>query len=63
MFRQSSTAPPDADGSPTHRRADLILEIDPNAGLETGAKVHLTVDTTHLHIFDNHGHRIDRPTR
>ncbi|GAA1587073.1 ABC transporter ATP-binding protein [Kribbella sancticallisti] len=49
--------------TPTHRRADLILEIDADAGLETGTKVHLAVDTSRLHIFDESGRRIDRITR
>lgn len=57
--------PPDPEpaSSPTHRRADLVLEIGANSGLEPGAKVHLAVDPAHLHIFDEAGRRVDRVTR
>jgi multiple sugar transport system ATP-binding protein len=48
--------------TPTHRRADLVLEVDP-AGLEAGGKVHLTVNVDRLHIFDEQGQRVDRITR
>jgi len=57
--------PPDPDpiATPTHRRADLVLEIGAGSGLETGSKVHLAVDTSRLHIFDETGRRVDRVTR
>ncbi|WP_433004409.1 ABC transporter ATP-binding protein [Kribbella sp. CA-294648] len=57
--------PPDAEApsTPTHRRADLVLEIGAGTGLEPGGKVHLAVDPSRLHIFDESGHRVDRVTR
>lgn len=60
------TVPPPAvepTAAATHRRADLILEIDADAGLQTGAKVHLAVDPSRLHIFDESGRRVDRINR
>jgi multiple sugar transport system ATP-binding protein len=63
-LRRTSTPPADDPAAdPTHRRADLVLDITPDTGLSTGDKVHLTVDTTRLHIFNNSGQRIDRVTR
>ncbi|WP_427889140.1 ABC transporter ATP-binding protein [Kribbella sp. GL6] len=47
----------------SHRRADLVIELNDARGLRPGTKVHLTVDTERLHIFDESGHRIDRITR
>jgi multiple sugar transport system ATP-binding protein len=47
----------------THRRADLVLEINPAAGVAAGSRVHLAVDTARLHIFDESGQRVDRVTR
>jgi multiple sugar transport system ATP-binding protein len=49
--------------TPTHRRADLVIEIPAGAGLQTGTKVHLAVDTSRLHIFDESGRRVDRVNR
>ncbi|MEV0288691.1 MULTISPECIES: ABC transporter ATP-binding protein [unclassified Kribbella] len=64
VLRKSAPPPaPEPAASPTHRRADLVLEIDPGSGLQSGSNVHLTVDPAHLHLFDNHGQRIDRVVR
>jgi multiple sugar transport system ATP-binding protein len=64
ILRRPRTQPPTVHTSaPAHRRADLVLELTTAAGLEPGTKVHLTVDPTRLHIFDDSGHRIDRVTR
>ncbi|WP_165547090.1 ABC transporter ATP-binding protein [Kribbella sindirgiensis] len=64
VFRRSAAPPPtEPDDSPTHRRADLVLEVAADTSLTTGGKIHLTVDTSRLHIFDLHGQRIDRVTR
>ncbi|MFI5706978.1 ABC transporter ATP-binding protein [Kribbella sp. NPDC051620] len=60
---EASSIEPEPTAAATHRRADLVLEIDPNAGLKTGSKVHLAVDTARLHIFDESGRRVDRVTR
>jgi multiple sugar transport system ATP-binding protein len=60
---EPSSIEPEPTATATHRRADLVLEIDPAAGLQTGSKVHLAVDTARLHIFDESGHRVDRVTR
>ncbi|MEU4192384.1 ABC transporter ATP-binding protein [Kribbella sp. NPDC026611] len=61
-FRQSKDAAAAPPAEPTHRRADLVLEVDPAAGLTAGAKVTFAVDTARLHIFDEEGHRVDRVT-
>ncbi|MGZ0152875.1 ABC transporter ATP-binding protein [Kribbella sp. WER1] len=64
LLRRPSTPPaPDTTADPSHRRADLVLELTPGTGLTTGDKVHLTVDTSRLQIFDEHGQRIDRVVR
>jgi multiple sugar transport system ATP-binding protein len=48
---------------PTHRRADLVIEIAADADLKHGARVHLALDTSRIHIFDRTGRRVDRVTR
>ena len=63
LARPAKPVEAEPTASATHRRADLILEIDANAGLKTGTKVHLAVDTSRLHIFDENGKRVDRVTR
>lgn len=63
LARSSKPVEAEPTASATHRRADLILEIDADAGLKTGAKVHLAVDTSRLHIFDETGRRVDRISR
>jgi multiple sugar transport system ATP-binding protein len=61
--RSSTPAVAEPSVAATHRRADLILEIDADAGLQTGTKVHLAVDPSRLHIFDESGRRVDRISR
>ncbi|GAA3085570.1 multiple sugar transport system ATP-binding protein [Kribbella aluminosa] len=63
LRRPPATESADSTATPTHRRADLVIEVDPNPALETGTKVHLGVDPAKLHIFDQYGHRVDRVTR
>jgi multiple sugar transport system ATP-binding protein len=48
---------------PTHRRADLVIELPAEANLNRGARIHLAMDTTRIHIFDQTGRRVDRITR
>ncbi|NEA30547.1 ABC transporter ATP-binding protein [Streptomyces sp. SID13031] len=63
LGRLDLSTEPEPTATATHRRADLVLEINPAAGLQTGSRVHLAVDTSRLHIFDESGHRVDRVTR
>lgn len=62
LNRAGSPSEPEP-AAPTHRRADLVLEVNAGTGLQPGTKVHLAVDTTRLHIFDEQGRRIDRVVR
>ncbi|WP_427894287.1 hypothetical protein ACQHIV_13745 [Kribbella sp. GL6] len=48
---------------PTHRRADLVVELPVDTELQRGTRIHLAVDTTRIHVFDHTGHRVDRITR
>jgi multiple sugar transport system ATP-binding protein len=57
-----TTAPPELL-PPTHRRADLVIELPAEADLKRGSRIHLAVDTTRIHVFDQTGHRVDRTTR
>jgi multiple sugar transport system ATP-binding protein len=62
--RSSRAAPPgESLVPPTHRRADLVIEIPDEADLKRGTRVHLALDTSRLHIFDRTGRRVDRVTR
>lgn len=49
--------------SPTHRRSNLVLEIDNAGGLSVGQPVRLALDVSLVHIFDRHGQRVDRVKR
>jgi multiple sugar transport system ATP-binding protein len=64
--RLGRTAPPapapEAHG-PTHRRADLVVELPVDTELARGTRVQLALDTSRIHIFDQTGHRVDRITR
>ncbi|MEU4293762.1 ABC transporter ATP-binding protein [Kribbella sp. NPDC026596] len=63
-FRRRPPQPPAEEPStPAHRRSDLVIEVGAADGLQTGATVRLSVDTSRLHIFDESGRRIDRITR
>jgi multiple sugar transport system ATP-binding protein len=54
---------PEPAASGTHRRADLVLQIDAHQGWETGQPVHLGVDLSRVHFFDQNGWRLDPVTR
>ncbi|MGW7680957.1 ABC transporter ATP-binding protein [Kribbella sp. NPDC054772] len=58
----SPTEPP-LEPPPTHRRADLVIEVPQDADLRRGTRIHLALDTSRIHIFDRTGHRVDRVTR
>jgi multiple sugar transport system ATP-binding protein len=60
--RTPATPPPQPHGA-THRRADLVVELPVDTELAHGTRVHLALDTTRIHIFDQTGHRVDRITR
>ena len=47
----------------THRRADVVVELPVDTELARGTRVHLALDTSRIHIFDQTGHRVDRITR
>ncbi|MFD7160650.1 ABC transporter ATP-binding protein [Kribbella sp. NPDC059898] len=59
----SPPAPEPEIHGPTHRRADLVVELPVDTELERGTRVHLALDTTHIHLFDHTGRRVDRITR
>jgi multiple sugar transport system ATP-binding protein len=69
VLRRPPAIPPPAipvDGaetSPGHRRADLVLEVEPGTNLTVGDTVHLTIDVSRIHIFGQNGHRIDKVIR
>jgi multiple sugar transport system ATP-binding protein len=64
FFGRPGTPPPlEPLASATHRRSDLVLEIDDVAGLKPHDQIHLAVDVTKIHIFDAHGRRVDRVKR
>ncbi|WP_350275133.1 ABC transporter ATP-binding protein [Kribbella sp. HUAS MG21] len=63
LHRSEAPRTADTQASATHRRSDLVIEVDSGNGLRTGDAVQLTVDTSRLHLFDEHGHRVDRVTR
>ena len=46
-----------------HRRSDLVLEVDGRVDWQTGTPVHLHVDLSRVHLFDQHGHRLDPVSR
>ncbi|WP_427892340.1 ABC transporter ATP-binding protein [Kribbella sp. GL6] len=56
-------APEPEPHGPTHRRADLVVELPVDTELQRGTRVHLALDTTRIHVFDHTGHRVDRITR
>ncbi len=49
--------------SGTHRRADIVVQVDANLGRRSGEPVQLAVDLARIHIFDQHGRRVDPVTR
>ena len=61
--RPTTPAPPEPLASATHRRSDLVFEIDNAGGLSAGDTVHLAVDVSRIHLFDQHGRRVDRIKR
>jgi multiple sugar transport system ATP-binding protein len=61
--RSARTTAPAELLPPTHRRADLVIELPAEADLGRGSRIHLAMDTTRIHIFDQTGHRVDRITR
>ncbi len=63
LIRKATPAPPELITSPTHRRSDLVLEIDNTGGLSAGDRIRLALDVSRIHIFDPHGHRVDRVKR
>ncbi|NIK58598.1 ABC transporter ATP-binding protein [Kribbella shirazensis] len=63
LARRPPTALPEFHGPATHRRADLVVELPVETELTPGTRIHLALDTTRIHIFDQTGHRVDRLTR
>jgi multiple sugar transport system ATP-binding protein len=63
LIGRPTPAPPELLTSPTHRRSDLVLEIDNAGGLSARDPVRLALDVSRIHIFDPHGHRVDRVKR
>ncbi|WP_133788950.1 ABC transporter ATP-binding protein [Kribbella sp. VKM Ac-2571] len=63
ITRRTPPPPPPEPHGPTHRRADLVVELPVDTELARGTRVHLALDTTRIHIFDQTGHRVDRITR
>jgi multiple sugar transport system ATP-binding protein len=64
LLGRSGTPPPlEPLASATHKRSDLVLEIDNVAGLKARDTIHLSVDVSRIHIFDQHGRRVDRVKR
>jgi multiple sugar transport system ATP-binding protein len=61
--RRTPVLPPLESHGATHRRADLVVELPVDTELARGTRVHLALDTTRIHIFDQTGHRVDRITR
>ena len=59
LRRPTSPQPTEQATEPAHRRADLVIEVGAASGLRAGDKVHLTLDSSRLHIFDKEGRRID----
>ncbi|GAB3936842.1 ABC transporter ATP-binding protein [Kribbella albertanoniae] len=49
--------------APTHRRADLVVELHSSTPHVPGDQVSFAVDMTRVYLFDRHGHRIDRVAR
>ncbi len=47
----------------THRRADLTVQVDAAHGSRPGDPVHVAVDPSRIHIFDQRGRRVDPVTR
>ncbi|MEU8223243.1 ABC transporter ATP-binding protein [Kribbella sp. NPDC048915] len=60
---RASATPPLEPLVASHRRADLVVELPVDTELARGSRVHLAVDTSRIHIFDQTGHRVDRVTR
>jgi multiple sugar transport system ATP-binding protein len=64
LLGRSSTPPPlEPLTSATHKRSDLVLELDNAAGLKARDTIYLSVDVSRIHIFDQHGRRVDRVKR
>jgi multiple sugar transport system ATP-binding protein len=49
--------------APTHRRADLVVELHSSTPHVPGDQVSFAVDMDRVYLFDRHGLRIDRVTR
>ncbi len=49
--------------APTHRRADLVVELHSSTPHVPGDQVSFAVDMSRVYLFDRHGHRIDRVAR
>ncbi|WP_246486360.1 ABC transporter ATP-binding protein [Kribbella qitaiheensis] len=63
LGRDSTPPPLEPLASATHRRSDLVIEIDNVVGLKTHDQIRLTVDVSRIHIFDQRGRRVDRVKR
>ncbi|TDO46731.1 multiple sugar transport system ATP-binding protein [Kribbella sp. VKM Ac-2527] len=63
LIGRPTPAPPEQLSSPTHRRSDLVFEIDNAGELRAGDPVRLGVDVSRIHLFDQHGRRVDRVKR
>ncbi|HEY3563168.1 MAG TPA: ABC transporter ATP-binding protein [Kribbella sp.] len=62
-FSPGTPTPAPEPHAPTHRRADVVVELPVDIELARGTRVHLALDTSRIHIFDQTGHRVDRITR
>ncbi|MET7283381.1 ABC transporter ATP-binding protein [Kribbella sp. NPDC005582] len=49
--------------TPTHRRADLVVELHSSTPHVPGDQVSFAVDMSRVYLFDRHGQRIDRVAR
>jgi multiple sugar transport system ATP-binding protein len=61
--REYTPPPLEPLASATHRRSDLVLEVDNVANLKAHDTIHLAVDVNRIHIFDQQGRRVDRVKR
>jgi multiple sugar transport system ATP-binding protein len=51
------------NSAPTHRRADLVVELHSSTPHVAGDQVSFAVDMSRVYLFDRHGVRVDRVTR
>ena len=61
--REYTPPPMEPLASASHRRHDLVLEIDNADGMQARETIRLTVDVAKIHIFDQLGRRVDRVKR